>query len=234
MLERLSEVQERDLELDALDAERAKVPPELVDVRAEREALEARLRERRAERDELRARVRAADVELQALRERKKNASESSLRAESPKEAAQFQNQELQFATRAQELEEDTLPLMEELESLDTVVAELEGQLAEVVPRLESMEAEEAERRAEIDAREAELREARDALAAEVSSSLLRQYDQIRRSRRGLGLVELAGGRRCGGCNVQLPIHVVQKAKKGRSVVRCPACGRILWAKDGD
>jgi hypothetical protein len=232
MLRRLSEVQDRDLELDALDAERAKVPPDLVEIRAERGELEGRLRERRAERDELRSRVRAADVELQALRERKKDASESALRADTAKEAAQFQNQELQFATRAQELEEDTLPLMEELEGLDAVVTELEEQLAELVPRLERMEAEEAERRAAIDAREAELREERDRLAAEVPTSLLRQYDQIRRSRRGLGLVELVGGRRCGGCNVQLPIHVVQKAKKGRSVVRCPSCGRILWATD--
>jgi uncharacterized protein len=101
-----------------------------------------------------------------------------------------------------------------------------------LVPRLETMEAEEAERLTSIDARERDLRAERDALATEVPAGLLRQYEQVRRSRRGLGMVELVDGRRCGGCNVQLPIHVVQKARKGGAVVRCPSCGRILWAKD--
>ena len=227
MLERLNEVQVRDLKLDALDAERADVPSELVAVREERRALEARLTERRAERDDLRARVRAADVELQALRERTKSASESSLRADSAKEAAQFQNQELQFATRAQELEEDTLPLMEELERLDAIVAEL----AELVPKHDELEEQERARLAEIDEREGGLRSERDALADQVEDRLLRQYEQVRRSKRGVGLVEIAGGRRCGGCNVQLPIHVLQKAKRSSAIVRCPSCGRILWSK---
>lgn len=232
MLERLSEVQDRDLELDALDAERAQVPPALTEKRAEKARLETRLQERTAERDELRTRVRAAEVELQALGARKKEASEASLRASSPKEAAQYQNQELQFATREQELEEDTLPLMEQLDALNATVEELEREHGEVAPQLEELEAAERDRLAEIDAREGELRATRDARAGDVTPSLLRQYEQVRRSRRGLGLVEVAGGRRCGGCNVQLPIHVVQKARKGSQVVRCPSCGRILWAKD--
>lgn len=232
MLERLNEVQVRDLKLDALDAERADVPADLVAVREERRSLETRLAGRRAERDELRARVRAADVELQALRERTKTASESSLRADSAKEAAQFQNQELQFATRAQELEEDTLPLMEELERLDGIVAELEAEHAELAPRHDELEEQERARLTEIDEREGDLRSERDGLAAEVEGRLLRQYEQVRRSKRGVGLVEIAGGRRCGGCNVQLPIHVLQKAKRSAAIVRCPSCGRILWAKD--
>lgn len=232
MLDRLNEVQVRDLKLDALDAERADVPAELVAMRDERQALESKLAERRAERDELRARVRAADVELQALRDRTKSASESSLRADSAKEAAQFQNQELQFSTRAQELEEDTMPLMEELERLEGIVAALEAEHAELAPRHDQMETREKERLAEIDAREGDLRKEREALAADVDARLLRQYDQVRRSKRGVGLVEIAGGRRCGGCNVQLPIHVLQKAKRPGAIVRCPSCGRILWSKD--
>lgn len=232
MLERLSEVQAKDLELDALDAERAQVPPALTEKRAEKARLEARLNERTAERDELRGRVRTAEMELQALGARKKEASEASLRASTAKEAAQYQNQELQFATREQELEEDTLPLMEGLDALDATVKALEAEHAVVAPELEELEATERERLAEIDERESGLRAERDAQAADVPPTLLRQYEQVRRSRRGLGLVEIVESRRCGGCNVQLPIHVIQKARKASQVVRCPSCGRILWDKE--
>ena len=234
MLERLNRVQERDLKLDALDAERADVPADLVALRGEKSGLDERLAARTAERDALRARVREAELELAALRERTKTASESALRADSAKEAAQFQNQELQFSTRAQEIEEDVLPLMEELEGLETVVSELEETLAELTPRLQEMEQRERDRLEEIDQREGSLAAEREAAAGEVPKPLLTQYEQVRRARRGVGLVELAGGN-CGGCNVKLPIHVLQKAKRaGSGVVRCPNCGRILWNKTED
>ena len=234
MLERLNEVQERDLKLDALDAERADVPSDLVALRREKTELDERLATRTGERDVLRARVREAELELAALRERTKTASESALRADSAKEAAQFQNQELQFSTRAQEIEEDVLPLMEELEGLEAAVTELEETLAELTPRLQEMEQRERDRLEEIDRREGSLAAEREAAAGEVPKPLLTQYEQVRRARRGVGLVELAGGS-CGGCAVKLPIHVLQKAKRaGAGVVRCPNCGRILWNKTED
>ncbi len=230
-MDTLNDVQERDLALDALDAERADVPEALRSIRAEREALEARLETVRGERDALRAKVREADVELQALRDRTKAAQEAALRAESSKEAAQFQNQEMQFATRAQELEEDTLPSMEALEATEATLQGLEAEHAELVPEHDRLEAEERERLAEIDAREGDLRETRATLAEAVPAALLKQYEQVRKARRGIGLVQLVDGRRCGGCNMQLPLHVVQKVKKNAGVVRCPSCGRILWSK---
>ncbi len=229
MLEQLSEVQRLDLELDALDSERADVPSALVEIRLARKALEERIAGLVSERDALRLRVRQADTELQGLRDRVKEASESALRADTAKEAAQYQNQEMQFSTRAQELEEDTLPAMEELEALETLVDELQGQHAELVPKHEGLEAKEKERLDEIDTREQSIRENRDSLAQSVDAALLKQYDQVRRARRGIGMAELVGGRRCGGCNMQLPLHVVQKAAKPSAIVRCPSCGRILW-----
>lgn len=40
---------------------------------------------------------------------------------------------------------------------------------------------------------------------------LAEQYDLIRKAKKGLGLVEIRGGR-CTGCNVVLPVNVQQKA----------------------
>ncbi|MFU8887538.1 MAG: zinc ribbon domain-containing protein [Trueperaceae bacterium] len=228
MLETLSEVQSLDLQRDALAVERGEVPTELLAARERRETLRRELAKVQQEHEALRRRVASNELDLKTLQERRKDASESALRATTSKEMAQYQNQELQFATRAQELEEDTLPLMEELEGVAATMAELEAQLAAMTPELEGLEAAERERVAGIDARDADLADRRARLCIDVEAGLLRQYEQVRRARRGLALVGIQGGKRCGGCHVQLPIHVLQKVRKGAGVTRCPSCGRLL------
>lgn len=231
MLEKLSEVQAFDLRLDALQEERAQTPPELLETREKQRDLVQRLDRKKQERDELRRRVASTELELKSLQERRKDASESSLRASSAKEASQYQNQELQFATRVQELEEDALPLMENLETLENEVDGLQAEVDELQPVLDAMVADETARVTEVDARSETIHQQRESLATTIDGGLLRQYEQVRRARRGLGLVEIKDNQACGGCSVRLPIHVIQKARRGPGVVRCPSCGRILWPK---
>ncbi len=234
MLETLSEVQTLDLQRDTLAVERGEVPAELLAARERRETLRRDLAKVQQEHEALRRRVASNELDLKTLQERRKDASESALRATTSKEMAQYQNQELQFTTRAQELEEDTLPLMEELEGVAATMAGLEEQLAEMTPELGALEAAERERVAFVDARDADLADRRARLCNEVEAGLLRQYEQVRRARRGLALVGLEGGKRCGGCHVQLPIHVLQKVRKGAGVTRCPSCGRLLVQSTDD
>src|SRR5690606_40382682 len=84
---------------------------------------------------------------------RRKSAADSAMRAASAKEAAQYQNQELQFATRVQELEEDTLPMLEQLDRLTAEHDELKAELDGLTPVLADMRPQEAERVAAGDAK---------------------------------------------------------------------------------
>lgn len=234
MLDTLNEVQDHDLKLDGLNSERANVPPTLIDIRARKLDLERKLERKRQEHEALRRRVSTSELELQDLMARRKGASDSALRALSAKEASQYQNQEIQFATRVQEAEDELLPLMEGLEFASEQVAQLEEQAAELAPTLDELEREERGRVEEIERRLANVGATRGALAATIEPALLRQYEQVRKARRGVGLVEIRDRSRCGGCNVQLPIHVVQKARRDVGVTRCPSCGRILWNRSND
>ena len=232
-MKKLSTVQTHDLQLDRLREERGETPPELIDTQTRKKDLEAELVRRQLERDAVRSRVNKNELELKALDARRQDASASALRADSAKEASQYQNQELQFATRVQELEEDTMPLLEELDRMNANIEGLEEQLAELEPVLADLVSTEEERVSVIDERIASMEETRESVAGEIDAGLLRQYEQVRRARRGVGLVEVVENQRCGGCNVRLPIHVIQKAKRGGDVTRCPSCGRILWNADG-
>jgi predicted nucleic acid-binding Zn-ribbon protein len=229
---RLSEVQSRDLELDSLGHEKEQTPPELITSRSSREALLVQLDAERAELDEKRQKLNSTDLELGVFGERRKAAADAALRAESSKEASQFQNQELQLGNRIQELEEDMLPLLEKIEKLENDISGLEGQLAVLEPEIEQLTATEEARVKSLDERIVAITAEREALAADIAPQLLRLYEQIRKARRGTGLVEIADNARCTGCNVHLPINVVQKARKGgATVTRCPSCGRILWPR---
>lgn len=228
MLNRLAEVQALDLGLDSLQEERGQVPAELIEAMEHRSGLERTLEVRRQELDELRRAVNANELELKSMEERRRSAADNAVRAATAKEASQFQNQELQFATRVQELEEDTLPIMESHDQLAEVVNALEAELSELLPRLEELNRAEEERVAGVDQKMTDIRVQREALAADIDAALLKQYDQVRRSRRGVGLAEVVDNATCSGCNVRLPIHVVQKVRKGAAITRCPSCGRIL------
>lgn len=231
MLQRLTEVQALDLQIDTLRQEREQVPPELTELNAKRDELQRRLELKRQDVDELRRRVNTNELELKAMGERRRSAADSAMRASNAKEVAQFQNQELQFATRVSELEEDTLPLMESLETLTGEHDALKAELDELLPTLDDMRLAEEARVADVDARIDSARVERQAVAADIEAPLLKQYDQIRAARRGVGVVEIVDNASCGGCNVRLPIHIVQKARKGAGITRCPSCGRILWHK---
>jgi uncharacterized protein len=231
MLEKLNEVQTMDLSLDSFDAEKLKVPQTLTDLQAEVEALQRKLADRREKHNDVAKQVRSSELEMGALSERRKAAAASALQAESNKEASQFQNQELQFAARLEEMETDVLPLMERMEQLGAEVASLEEKMNELKPRLEQLEAEERARVEAIEASMTSLKNDREALAAQVTPSLLKQYEQVRKAKRGTALVPVVNNERCGGCNVKLPIHVLQKVGKSQEIIRCPSCGRILWAK---
>lgn len=231
MLETLNQVQRRDLDLDALLEEKGQTPAELLELRTQIERLQVQLGDAEARYHELRKEVDRSELELRALDERRKSSAQGALEAATSKEASQYQNQEMQFATRYQELEEDTLPLIERLEGLEDDVNRLRGDLEDLEPELERAAQAEADRVAGVEARLGALSAERDAVAQGVDAALLKQYEQVRRARRGVGLVEIVDNQRCGGCNVRLPIHVIQKARGGKGVTRCPSCGRILWIK---
>ncbi len=232
MLDKLSQVQLRDLDLDTLQEEKGRTPKDLVAARERKEALEARLAQTEARFSEVRQEVNRNELEIKTLNERRESAANAAIAAGPTREAAQYQNQELQFATRVQELEDDTLPLMERMEGLEGEVAELKAALAELKPQLSELAQTEEARVAGVEEKISTLTDERNAAAEGIDAPLLKQYEQVRRAKRGVGVVPIVDNQRCGGCSMRLPIHVIQKTKTGKKITRCPSCGRILWAKD--
>ncbi len=230
MLKQLFDVQTKDLEIDTIRAEIDLTPKELLETQALFEQLEAKLESARAQFSELRKEANVNELEIANLEARRKSANDNAVNASSSKEVSQFQNQALQFSTRIQELEEDTFPILEKMETLQERISSLEAEYSELKPKIDEMKDLEEKRIQDINEKIQVLAKSREALSSKIEAHLLKQYEQVRRARRGVGMAPIKN-KSCSGCNVQLPIFVIQKAMKGNAIVRCPSCGRILWAQ---
>jgi uncharacterized protein len=233
-LERLNTVQTLDSELDALKLEEASIPADLKAAREEKLRLETDLARTREDHGVVRREYSSADLELKDLSAKREKSRQDQKQAMSAKEQSQYESVIMQLSGRIEELENDALPLVERMEALDTRIKGLDTELSELLPKLASLENLDQTRIGAIH----ELFDAkmikRNALSEDIDFKLLREYDSVRKSKRGIGLVPIKMGGKCGGCNVVLPVNIQQRIKAGASGMKCPSCGRLLWSAPSD
>lgn len=63
---------------------------------------------------------------------------------------------------------------------------------------------------------------------AQLGAPDLATYDQLRRRKGGLVVVEMENNSLCGGCKVRVPAHVLQQLSQAEHIARCPNCERVL------
>jgi len=228
-LERLYRVQNLDLDLDRLQAEELRIPDALRDARGEQERINNDLEDTEIELENVEKNVRQLEGDLAGTRELiARTKSEQDRNAFDSKAQVQFQNRIQQLADRATETEESLVPLYERREGLGERRTELRSQHADLRPRIGALEDEDEARVQALREQRAQLKRERDELASHVDSRLLKEYELIRKAKKGMGVVPVEGGR-CTGCNMQLPVTVQQRVATGKLPgVKCPSCGRFL------
>lgn len=238
-LAELNRLQERDLELDQIREDQSRIPEELAQARVHLRELEIQLGDLQEQLREVHLVYSRLDLELQDLKSKREKAKAAQAQASGAKEQTQYSEQIRQLSGLIEDLEGNNkdivgqiMPLLEQIEKLEEQLAQIKAQVDEARPRLLTLEAANQER---VDALEAEYQSKkanRDQLAASIPTAIVKEYESIRRARKGTGLARMAktaSGYRCTACNVQLPMHVAQQVHQAQKIVRCPSCGRILW-----
>jgi predicted nucleic acid-binding Zn-ribbon protein len=225
----LARLQELDLETDRAAARRAEVQQKLdsdgaahlaseIFAAMEAKAIEARriTREREDGVASLRAKIEETEKKLYGGT------------IQVPKELQDLQREAEALARHLQTLEDDLLQAM-----MDTEDAE--GGLRLAKARSEEAEREQDERAAiwerELQAVDAQLDRLRgeiEAASGDVLEADLTLYNDLRRHL-GRPVARLQDDV-CGACGVALPASMPQAVRKGGDIVRCPQCGRILYA----
>ncbi|WP_019587566.1 zinc ribbon domain-containing protein [Deinococcus apachensis] len=228
-LQSLYRVQELDLDLDRLRAEEDSVPEALRGARAQQERLNNDLEDTEITLEGVEKQIRQLEQDLAGTRDQVSRArEEQDKNAFDARAQSQYGSRIQMLTERAEEMDEDLTPLRERQRELTARASELRGAHRALRPQLEALEAEDEARVQGLRDQGEGARQERARLVAGIDSRTVKEYDLIRRAKKGLGLVEIRGGR-CTGCNVMLPVNVQQKAAQGKlPPVKCPSCGRFL------
>lgn len=157
--------------------------------------------------------------------------SEANLKGITNQKEYQAVNKEISTAKKLiSELEEQILlksarmdELGEELNSMKTDFESLEQNLKdqkdEVAARIA---AEESAVAADATLREEQVKA--------IPAGMLKRYEKLRESRRGIAIVEARDGS-CLGCNMQIPPQMYNNLFRGEELITCPHCQRMLFLK---
>ncbi len=146
-----------------------------------------------------------------------------------PKELDGLRRDLEQRQAQRREMEDRELQLMADIEGTQADLRQAEAELARVEADVGAKHRQLRERQADVLEQLAGLGAERTKVAAMVAAANLAQYEQLRRTKRGLAISRVERST-CQGCRIALPMGLVQRVRAGREFVFCPSCGRILYA----
>lgn len=232
-LQRLHRIQAIDLNLDRLRAEEGNFPEDLRAARTEQDRLNNALEDTEITLEGVEKQVRRNELDLASLREQLARAQEEQEKnAFDARAQSQYGSRIQMLEERAEELEEDLVPLREQVQELTGKASGLRDQHRALRPQLGELEDRDEQRIQGLRDQGAGERQERAELVGGLDTRTVKEYDMIRKAKKGVGLAEVRGGR-CSACNVVLPVNVQQKVAQAKlPPVKCPSCGRFLIRLD--
>lgn len=230
-LEKLLDLQSKDLELLDVDTRMLEVADQLGVLDAELQkardvvaAAERAVADTRQKRDEL-------ESKIEMHRKHQERRREKLGFLHSPKDVQNVMA-EIDLATSVMAQEED-----EWVRSADQLKV-LELRVNEAREACQAVEQSQAEARSALQAKEAELEaersaalNRREASATDITKPLLLQYDRLRNSK-GAPVVVALDGAACGACYTTVPLNRRTQMRGGAVIEFCESCGVILYSSE--
>jgi len=140
-------------------------------------------------------------------------------------------NEIIRYEKDVDGLETKELELMERADALRATLAQAEQSLAKTKGLVDEDLATLAERRKRVGAEAAEVKAERERLAAEAPETLMPLYERLLKTKNGVAVVPVSGGK-CSGCHIKLVASTLVKVNSGTEGVQCESCGRLLYNEE--
>jgi len=184
---------------------------------ADRAALAANQKERKK-----------CDTDIQSQEQKISKLKDQMLQVKTNEQYRAFQS-EIEFCQKEiRRFEDRILELMTESEPLEKNVKAAELALKVEKAEVEAEKTKARERTAVDEASAAELQKERAEIVAGVTPATYKNYERVRKGRRGVAVAEALDGR-CTACNMAMRLQFFQDLKKGDQIMSCESCQRILY-----
>ncbi len=225
----LVRLQEMDKELDALRQSVDRVSPRRAGIAARREGAVAAQEYSKKALIETQVTRKNLEIDIDS-KEQEIRKHTSQLNSVKSNDAYKALINEIEAAKKTKTLlEDDVLVLMEKIETLqkEAKAAEVEAQKvqAELDGQLRALDAEEIVFKAQVETKKAD----RDVFAGALPAEARDRYEAIQRGRPGYVAVVPINQMVCGGCRTGLTPHLVNQVMKGKEIITCDGCSRILY-----
>lgn len=231
--EQLLAVQDLDTRLDQLAHRREALPErrQIVEADAVLATVETQIADQNLVVDEARHAQRRIDDELTA-QEKRADQIQAKLYGGTVSAARELQDLQAELATvrdHISGIEDDGLGALDELETAQGRLAELESMRDEIVARRDQAAMSLTAAAAEIDADADSIGTERAAAIEGVPADALAEYERLRGALGGIGIAKLTGNR-CEGCHLNLSAVEIDRIRhlEPTEPVHCEECGRLL------
>ncbi len=224
----LLELQDTDSIIDRLTKRLAEIKAsrretaELIAARQARHAAEQLAAQRRAARKDLELTNASVGDKIQQAEKRLYSGV-----VKNPKELLDLQNDISSLKRQKANAYEQLFEGMVELEEAEAALQQRTDELMRIEADWQHSQSDLVAEQAQLEADLATQQRDQTAARAVLAAPDLTLYDQLRRRKAGIAVVEL-NGQLCGGCGVRVTASVVQQINQGDQYARCGNCERIL------
>ena len=234
-IRKLLALQEVDLQITALDEQKANLLDSIEKKRSEFEAVRAQFEEREQQLKQLKIDMKNMEVELAGTSERVRKLESQQINVKTNQEYKALDKEIYEAKAHKAQVEDQ---LLQKLELQEDGASEKQEASQELDRRSKALEDEAAGIQGKIDDIERKalaFQKRRSEVAATIEDQLLRLYERIFNSKKGPVLVPLVN-RACQGCHLAVPAGVESILRRREAdIIRCENCARILYIpKDED
>lgn len=231
-LKALFELQKLDVKIFQLESRKREIPKETQQINRAIQTKEKELQKKQKTFEEATERRKNSELELEETRDRMRHYKSQLLQVKTNKEYQALLHEINTEEAKISAYEEEIIELLSQSEDLSknlkSTGEKLQGEKEEFKKEEIKLQREFSQVNDVLKIKDDE----RIRLAKNVGATLLTRYEQIKKGRDGVGIVKISGSI-CSGCNAVLPPQFIVEVRKGKEILSCEQCGRILvWEED--
>jgi uncharacterized protein len=230
-IKQLLSLQERDVELDRLQAELAAIPKEIDAIKKQMDAEKTALEDSKKELTQVQMEKKNREVDLAAKEEavRKHTAELNSIKSNDAYRAMMGEIEKSK--TEKSVLEDQILQLMDKVDEAQRKWKERENSAKSTEGQRQSQIGEWETKQKNLQEQIAQKQSERETVAASYPKALAEKYQRLRQGKRGAVVVPLKN-EQCSGCHMKVSPNLINEVKRAQTMMVCEHCSRIVYLEE--